>query len=79
MTTATSAHRYTLLFSGVPGDDLLADYCPTGTTLTCGTGTFTLANLCTDQAGVLGIIRRLHNVGCLLLQLVLENGEHIGA
>jgi hypothetical protein len=75
MTTAADSHTYRLKFSGAPDDDFLADYCPAGTTLTIGMDTFTLSNLRTDQAGVLGIIRSLHNFGCTLLELEFNNGE----
>ncbi len=73
--TTTDTHIYTLHFSGAPGDDFLADYCPAGTTLKVGEHAFTIANLRTDQAGVLGILRRLHNVGCTLLELEFKNGD----
>lgn len=75
MTTASDAHVYTLHFSGAPEDEFLGDYCPAGTTLTLGENTFSLSNLCADQAGILGIIRRLHNKGCILLELEISDGE----
>jgi hypothetical protein len=75
MNTSTDTHLYTLHFSGAPGEDFLADYCPAGTTLTVDERVFTLSNLCADQAGVLGIIRSLHNLGCTLLELEFKNGE----
>ncbi len=71
----TAIHVYTLRFSGAPGDDFLTNYCPAGTRLTLEGNAFTLANLRADQAGVLGIIRSLHNFGCTLLKLECEDGE----
>lgn len=73
--TTTDTHIYTLHFSGAPGEDFLADYCPAGTTLTVEKDAFILSNLRADQAGVLGIIRSLHNFGCTLLELEFKNGE----
>ena len=67
MTTAADRHTYTLKFFGTPRDDFLGNYCPEGTRLILESDTFTLSNLCIDQAGVLGIIRSLHNLGYTLL------------
>lgn len=75
MTTTMDTHIYTLHFSGALGEDFLTDYCPAGTMFTVSEHAFTLSNLRTDQAGVLGIIRSLHNFGCTLLELEFENGE----
>lgn len=77
MTTTSDAHLYTLLFSDKPEDDFLASYCPAGTTLTVGENTFTLSHMCADQAGVLGIIRHLHNLGCVLQKLEIEEEEAV--
>jgi len=75
MLTAADEHIYTLKFSGTLADDFLAGYCPEGTRLTVESNTFTLSNLCTDQAGLLGIVRSLHNLGYVLLSLSIAQGE----
>lgn len=76
MTTTSHSYVYTLSFYGLSDDSFLGDYCPTGTTLTVGENTFTLSNLSADQAGLLGVIRSLHNLGCTLISLSLETGEN---
>ncbi len=76
MITTADPNTYTLKFSGAPDDDFLAGYCPEGTRLVVERNTFTLSNLRTDQAGVLGIIRSLHNLGYVLLSLSTEPGDH---
>ncbi len=78
MATASEPHRYTLLFAGTPDNTFLADYCPAGTQIKAGNACFTLFDLCADQAQVLGIIRHLHNLGCLLLQLEIEEDVQLG-
>jgi hypothetical protein len=51
-------------------DDFITSYCPEGTTLTAsGGGMATLDHLRTDQSGIIGVIRQLHNLGCVILQL----------
>ncbi|MFQ3684672.1 hypothetical protein [Roseiflexus sp.] len=75
MMTVSDTHVYTLHFFGTLRDDFVTDYCPAGTALTMNERTFTLINLRTDQAGMLGILRHLHNSGCLLLALAIENRE----
>lgn len=70
--SAPDTQRYTLRCRGRLDADFLADYCPVGTTLTSGQECFTLANLCADQAGLLGILRSLHNRGCTLLALTID-------
>ncbi len=72
MTTVTDTHKYTLHVSGTLGENFLAHYCPAGTVLTIGKDTFILSNLRTDQAGMLGIVRSLHNFGCTLLKLKID-------
>lgn len=76
MITVADSHIYTLKFSGAPDDDFLAGYCPAGTELIVEKETFTLANLRADQAGLLGIICSLHNLGCTLISLSTETGEN---
>jgi hypothetical protein len=70
MTTASETHSYTLWFFGLPDVYFLEDYCPAGTTLTVGENTFTLSNLNADQAGLLGVIRSLLNLGCKPISLL---------
>jgi hypothetical protein len=34
--------------------------------------TLRLANLCLDQSGLIGLLRHLHNIGCVILALESE-------
>lgn len=55
--------------------DFLSSYCPAGATLSVQDTTATLANLHTDQAGLIGLIRCLHNLGCTILSLSTQPGD----
>jgi hypothetical protein len=69
MTLASDTRFYTLRISGILDADFLASYCPAGTTMTIMDDQIILANLQTDQSGILGILRQLHNFGYILLGL----------
>lgn len=73
--SATDVYTYTLTFAGAVDEDFLASFCPEGTTATAVDHRTTLTHLRTDQAGVIGVIRRLHNLGCTLLYLCAVPGE----
>jgi hypothetical protein len=63
MTLASDTRFYTLRISGSLDADFLASYCPTGATMTFHDDYITLADLRTDQSGIIGSIRKLHNFG----------------
>jgi hypothetical protein len=69
MIPASDTRFYTLRISGTLDADFLAAYCPAGATITITEEYAILANLQTDQSGILGILRQLHNFGCILLAL----------
>jgi hypothetical protein len=69
MTSASETRLYVLRISGTLDADFLASYCPAGATMTFHDDHITLANLHTDQSGIIGIIRQLHNFGCVLIGL----------
>lgn len=69
MTHVSDIRIYSLRISGTVDADFLVSYCPPGTTMVINEDTITLANLHSDQAGILGIIRHLHNFGCVVLAL----------
>ncbi len=54
-------------------EEFLKDYCPSGFTLIYKNGRTTLANLQTDQAGMLGLIRQFHNLGVTVLLVELQS------
>ena len=69
MTAISDNRLYTLTFSGTLDDDFLASYCPEGTTLTTDDGIAILDHVRADQSGIIGLIRNLHNLGCVILQV----------
>jgi hypothetical protein len=75
--SAISDNRfYTLTISGTLDDDFLASCCPEGTTLTTANGIAILDHIRTDQSGIIGLIRHLHNLGCVIFQVSTEK-EHV--
>jgi hypothetical protein len=69
MAPAADTRFYALHISGTLDADFLTSFCPAGATLTMRDDYVILANLHTDQAGIIGIIRQLHNFGCVLYAL----------
>ncbi len=69
MSDLSDTRSYALTFSGMVDDDFLTSYCSEGTTLTASGGMATLDDLRTDQSGIIGVIRQLHNLGCVILRL----------
>jgi hypothetical protein len=73
MFSTSDVHAYILSFAGVMEDDFLASFCPEGTVATVVDDHTTLTNLRADQSGIIGVIRRLHNLGCTLLELRISD------
>lgn len=74
-TTLSATRTYTLITSGELDADFTATFCPPGTKLEHDGKTLKLTNLRIDQSGLLGIIRSLHNLGCILISLSINPGE----
>jgi len=66
---AQDLRLYQLRVRGHLDEEFVASFCPPGTTLTHEDGTTLLANIQTDQSGVVGLVRHLHNLGCTLIAL----------
>ncbi|MBP7961038.1 MAG: hypothetical protein KBG20_00475 [Caldilineaceae bacterium] len=58
---------YQIRFSGQMDEEFVAAFCPAQTLLTDEGDTTLLANIRTDQSGIIGLIRTLHNLGCTIL------------
>ena len=71
--TNQDLRSYTLKLSGTLDDDFITSFCPSKTTVLCENGTTSLSNIRTDQSGILGLIRHLHNLGCVILSLNSES------
>ncbi|GIV65264.1 MAG: hypothetical protein KatS3mg046_524 [Bellilinea sp.] len=67
------SESYRITVKGVMEEEFLHDYCPPGFTLSYTNGRTTLVNLQTDQAGMLGLIRQLHNLGVTVLLVELQS------
>jgi hypothetical protein len=69
MSAISNNRLYTLTFSGILDADFLTSSCPEGTTLSSANGIAILEHIRTDQSGIIGLIRHLHNLGCVILEI----------
>jgi len=72
MTARNTFHdlrSYTLQLSGVLEDDFVASHCPPETVVLRKDNTTSLTNLHTDQSGMIGLLRHLHNLGYIILSV----------
>lgn len=71
--TQPHSDRYRITIKGVMDEEFIRDYCAPGFTLTYRGGKTTLSNISTDQAGIVGLIRQLHNLGVTVLAVELQS------
>ncbi len=50
-------------------DEFVVAFCPAGTQRTRLSDVTVLARIRTDQAGIVGLMRHLHNLGCTIVSL----------
>ena len=60
---------YQLKITGQLDDDFVSSFCPPETIIQRESDTTLLSNIRTDQSGILGLIRHLHNLGCTILSM----------
>ena len=65
-------HCYQIRFIGAIEDDFILSYCPSATMVEHQDKATLLSNILTDQSGIVGLIRHLHNVGCTILDFSIE-------
>jgi hypothetical protein len=70
--TLSGIRTYTLTLYGELDADFASTFCPPETSLASDGQTLTLANLRLDQSGLIGLLRQLHNFGCVILALESE-------
>ncbi len=66
---ASGMRSYQLKIAGTLEEDFIATFCPPGTTLQRAGDATLLTGILTDQSGILGLARQLHNLGCTILTL----------
>ncbi len=64
--------NYTIKLSGSLEEDFIAAYCPFGTKFMSDNEATILSNISTDQSGIIGLLRGLHNLGCTFLEIKVE-------
>lgn len=68
-TNETDLRTYRVTLRGRVDEEFVAAYCPAGTHLTCAGETTCLNDIRTDQSGIVGLVRHLHNLGCTIVAL----------
>ena len=68
-TTNQDLRCYMLKLKGTLDDDFVTSFCPAETIVLHEDGTISLSNISTDQSGIIGLIRHLHNLGCTIMSL----------
>jgi len=71
-TTLSGILTYTLTLHGELEANFASTFCPPETMFVRGGKTLRLANLRLDQSGLIGLLRHLHNIGCVILALESE-------
>jgi hypothetical protein len=71
-TTFSGIRIYTLTLHGELDANFASAFCPPATTFVCDGKILRLANLHLDQSGLIGLLRHLHNFGCVILTLESE-------
>jgi hypothetical protein len=72
--TIASARYYHLKVAGWLDEDFVQPFCPPGVKIDREEGATVLSNICIDQAGLIGLMRHLHNLNCVILTITGE--EH---
>jgi hypothetical protein len=70
--TPHEVRTYTLKLFGFLDDDFVPANCPAGTIQEQDSGCTWLKNIQTDQSGILGLMRHLHNLGYSVLVMIAE-------
>ena len=60
---------YRITLRGRIDEEFVEAYCPPETVLACEGGAAILSNIQADQAGIVGLVRHLHNLGYTILAL----------
>ncbi len=70
--TLCGIRTYTLTLHGELDADFASAFCPPKTIFVRDGKTLWLANLRLDQSGLIGLLRQLHNLGCVILSIESE-------
>ena len=73
-TTIASVRHYRLKVAGLLDEDFVQPFCPPGVKIDREVGVTRLSNIRLDQAGLIGLMRQLHNLNCVILTITGE--EH---
>lgn len=64
-------HEYTISLDGVLEEEFISACLPPDCDIQVKEGITTLSNVRSDQSGMVGLIRHLHNLGCTILSIYI--------
>ncbi|NTU64572.1 MAG: hypothetical protein HGB05_14530 [Chloroflexi bacterium] len=76
--TSAGVRHYRLKVAGLLNEEFVRQFCPPELKIDREAGDTLLSNIRMDQAGLIGLIRRLHNLNCVILTITGEehDSEH---
>jgi hypothetical protein len=75
MTSISETRCYTLILAGPLEDEFIAACFPAETNIASQDGRTILSGIHTDQSGILGLLRQLHNLGCVILEMTIDREQ----
>ncbi len=65
-------HEYTISLDSVLEEEFISACLPPDCDIRVKDGVTTLSKVRSDQSGMVGLIRHLHNLGCTILSIYIE-------
>ncbi len=75
-TTIANVRHYRLKVAGLLDEDFVQPFCPPGVKIDREVGITRLSNIHLDQAGLIGLMRQLHNLNCVILTITGEEHDN---
>ncbi len=74
--TTADVRHYRLKVAGLLDEEFVRQFCPPGLKVDRAAGCTHLSNIQLDQAGLIGLLRQLHNLNCLILNITGEEHDN---
>jgi hypothetical protein len=74
-TTSASVRHYRMKVAGLLDEEFVRQFCPPELKIDREAGDTLLSNIRVDQAGLIGLMRRLHNLNCTILSITGEDHD----
>lgn len=68
-TRISDPRTYQLKLLGSVDEEFIRSFCPAGLSIHQEEDILVVSHIVTDQSGIIGLIRGLHNLGCIIIKL----------